>query len=114
MIKNVFKSEKYQEIAHDGKGFLSKNRPFDRADFNSKIDFIDYVIVPPGTIIGKHRHDQNEEIYFLLKGNCRMEIEGEMVSVSAGDVIVNKPGGSHALINDFDTEAEIFIFQVSI
>jgi len=112
-IKNVFSMAKIKEISHNGDGYLHKVRSHDKDFFRSPIDFIDYVIMSPGTTIGYHSHDLDEEIYFILKGEGQMIIEDKKTRIKAGDIIVNPVNGSHALINDTPENIEIFIFQVN-
>lgn len=105
--------QKVPEVAHDGEGSLQKVRAFEAGDFATGLDFIDYVIVPPQTTIGVHRHGDNEEIYFIVSGCGQMTLEERQVAVQAGDVVVNGCGGQHGLVNDSDAEMRVFIFQVS-
>jgi mannose-6-phosphate isomerase-like protein (cupin superfamily) len=63
-------------------------------------NFVDLTIVPPGADIGRHTHGMdNEETYIVVSGQARMEVDGELIVVGPGDVIVNPPGGTHALFN---------------
>jgi mannose-6-phosphate isomerase-like protein (cupin superfamily) len=112
-IQNVFSTEYFFEKSHNGAGVLEKVRAFEKKDFKTKIDFIDYVIVQPDHTIGYHQHTENEEIYFILKGSGLMNIGCKTVDVCSGDVVVNGCGESHGLINNSEEPMEIFIFQVS-
>lgn len=112
-IFNVFNSAKYLERSHDGNGELLKVRPFSLNDFKTPIEFIDYVIISPNMTIGNHTHGNNEEIYFIVKGNGTMTTNSETFKVTAGDVIVNSFGDSHGLVNDSNNNIEVFIFQVN-
>jgi 3-dehydroquinate synthase len=113
-FKNAFLSERYDEISHGGTGYLNKIRLFNYDFFDTPIDFIDYVIMPPGSTIGLHTHQNDEEIYFIIKGNGIMEADEEIFDVKTGDVVVNKVGGTHALSNASTEDIELFIFQVSL
>lgn len=113
-LKNVFKSSKFLEKSHDGNGMLIKVRPFESSDFKTPIDFIDYVIVEPDSTIGYHTHGENEEIYFISKGNGIMKTNSETFEITEGDIIINSFGDSHGLINNSEHNMEILIFQASI
>ena len=43
-----------------------------------------------------------------------MEVEGEIKQVQQGDVIINKPFGSHGLTNNYDEDLKILVFEVGI
>jgi mannose-6-phosphate isomerase-like protein (cupin superfamily) len=113
-IVNVYDCDKIDEIAHNGNGILKKVRAYYDGDFQTPIDFIDYVIVPPGTTIGIHTHRNNEELYFIVKGKGKMYLQDDERPVKEGDVIVNPVGGKHGLTNDSENDMMIFIIQVSL
>jgi mannose-6-phosphate isomerase-like protein (cupin superfamily) len=47
----------------------------------------------------EHYHPRAEEIYFILAGTGRMQIEGELREVKVGDAIAIPPGKKHKLWN---------------
>ena len=115
MIRNFLESEKQpQPSSHGGEGPVDLYEIWGAADFKSPVDFIDRMVVPPGTKVGTHRHGNNEEIYILLAGRGRMTIEGEAVTVKKGDMILNPAGGAHGLVNDSDTDIDLLVIQVGL
>ena len=101
-------------VAHGGEGKILFNRLFEESDFRTSINFVDYAVLPPGASIGRHRHGDNEEIYLVLEGQGRMELEGDVFTVEAGHVIVNKVQGTHGLKNVGDTELRLFVVEVAL
>lgn len=55
---------------------------------------------PGGT--DRHVHDDDCEVFVILQGKARMELNGEMHPMTTGDVIVVEPGEDHHLISDDD------------
>jgi mannose-6-phosphate isomerase-like protein (cupin superfamily) len=55
--------------------------------------------LPPGARTTKHYHPRAEEIYYLLEGTGRMEIDGELREVGPGDAIAIPPGARHQITN---------------
>lgn len=55
--------------------------------------------LPPGGTTTKHHHPQTEEIYYLLAGRARMEINGDVREVGPGDAIAIPPGAVHQVTN---------------
>ena len=45
----------------------------------------------------RHYHRLSEEIYFILEGSGRMEIDGETHEVKPGDAILIPPGAWHTI-----------------
>lgn len=55
--------------------------------------------LPVGASTAPHYHPQAEEIYFLVAGRGRMQIEGEIRAVGPGDAIAILPGQRHQITN---------------
>lgn len=101
-------------IAHDGEQPILFKRLVDRAG-GSSANFIDASIVPVGADIGIHTHTMdNEEIYIVLSGRGLMHVDGEEFEVTDGDVIVNRPGGTHGLKNIGDRELRLIVVEVPV
>lgn len=101
---------------HDGDGTVAVFRPFDRhrtAGPWGQVDFIDLVVLPAGSSIGRHRHGNNQEWYVILKGEGRMWLDGAWQAVRPGDTLVNPPQGEHELRNETEQPIELLVFQLS-
>jgi mannose-6-phosphate isomerase-like protein (cupin superfamily) len=55
----------------------------------------------------RHYHRVAEEIYFVLKGQGRMEVEGEITHVRPGDAVLIPAGAWHQLENNGTSELRI-------
>ena len=47
-----------------------------------------------------HYHKQTAEIYYILEGHGKMELNGEWVEVRPGSVVWIEPGTRHRLVSD--------------
>lgn len=99
--------------SHGGVGEITVQKVFRRTDFQGAWDFVLRVIMPPNSSMGVHQHARDEEMYIILKGKGLMTIEGEAKRVGVGDMILNKPEGTHGLLNDSDDDIELLIIQAS-
>ena len=113
LIRNFLMSP-LQDAAkiHDGCGIAKHVSLFDNKDFSTNLRFINYTILPSGVSIGSHKHGDDEELYIILEGNGEMTVNGEVRSVTAGDIIVNPPFGSHELVNNSDSDLKILVMEV--
>lgn len=59
-----------------------------------------------------HHHMKNEEIYGILAGSGRLEIDGESVAVSAGDWIRIAPAGRRRFFAADDSSLSFICVQV--
>ena len=115
MIRNFITCEKVNsENSHDGLGTIEVQKMFRREDFKGAWDFALRVNMPPGTSMGLHKHGEDEEMYIILSGEVLMTIEGEEQRVGKGDMILNKPHGTHGLLNDSEQVLELLIIQASL
>jgi len=51
---------------------------------------------------GRHVHADDQEVFIILQGKARMEVDGESHALKAGDVVICDPGEDHHLISDVD------------
>jgi len=114
MIKNFLNTQAQSlKNSHNGEGPYKLFEIWNKSDFNSNVDFIDRIIIPPKSTIGKHEHGNNEEIYIILEGQATMIIDGKSQPVKKGDMILNTAFSEHGLINNSNTDIDILVIQVS-
>lgn len=101
--------------AHAGKGFIRFKRIMTHQGLAGACNFIDFTSMPPGTTIGEHTHnDQEEEFYLILQGTGWMRCNGEEFLVSPGDLIRNPPGGTHRLENTGQEDLHMLVFELQV
>lgn len=66
------------------------------------------ITIPPGGAAMPHYHKLTEESYFLLSGAATLIIQGEKLSLAAGDTVLIEPGETHQIMNN-DEEELVFI-----
>jgi mannose-6-phosphate isomerase-like protein (cupin superfamily) len=72
----------------------------------------EYVRVPVGSAIGRHRHSRTEEIYFILTGRGLMDQDGERSDVGPGDLIMTRRDVTHAMDVLGDEAVELLVIEV--
>jgi mannose-6-phosphate isomerase-like protein (cupin superfamily) len=107
-----FARSRFERVrAHGGAREISFARVLQRA--RGPLRFIDLSVLAPGADIGHHTHtDDNEELYVVIEGRGLMSLDGEEFEVQPGDVILNRPGGSHGLRNTGHSELRIVVIEV--
>jgi mannose-6-phosphate isomerase-like protein (cupin superfamily) len=103
-----------REREHGGEGDIWFRRLLSSEEFQSKIDFVDFTIIPPGSSIGRHAHLANEEVYFVSSGSPVVKVQGEERRLTEGSVAVVRSGQCHELLNDTPQNVTIFVVQVSL
>jgi len=79
---------------------------------HSPIAGFEYVLVPVGTAIGRHRHSRTEEIYFVLSGRGLMDQDGVRSEVGPGDLIMSRRDVTHAMDVLGDEPVEVLVIEV--
>ncbi|PWS30747.1 cupin domain-containing protein [Pedobacter paludis] len=65
-------------------------------------------ILKPGSSIGYHLQKE-DEIYYVISGNGKMQMNGKIFSVKPGDAILTRPGSSHGIAPNADHDLVILI-----
>lgn len=63
--------------------------------------------LPIGASIGEHRHDHEEEVYYVISGVAESCDGGKTVVLNPGDSSLTQDGESHYLRNLGDTPLEV-------
>lgn len=64
------------------------------------------ITVPAGTAMGYHKHEDDQEIYYILKGTGEYNDNGTILPLAAGDVFHCPAGCSHCISNTGDSDLE--------
>ena len=71
--------------------------------FNGHIDpnlSLAHISIPAGSSDPKHFHKKLTEVYYVLQGNGKLEMEGKVAEVKTGHCVYIPPLTEHRLIND--------------
>lgn len=99
---------------HGGEGPIIFRRIFQACDFKTPVDFVDYTVIPPASTIGRHEHNGNEELYFIVSGSPLVRVNGHTARLLTGSFSVVRSGEWHELVNDTPANVEILVFQVHL
>jgi len=97
---------------HGGEGRYSVNTVLESPP-GSAFKYVRDLSLAPGSSIGLHRHDRDEEMYYVLSGiglvSCERRHEE---TVGEGALILTQLGGSHSLRNTGKTPLRILVVCV--
>ncbi|HYK53047.1 MAG TPA: cupin domain-containing protein [Candidatus Eremiobacteraceae bacterium] len=103
-----------REREHDGFGPIVFRRMLSSDSFETNIDFVDVTTIPPGSVIGRHQHRGNEELYYIAAGDPLVRVDGDERRLHRGAIAVVHSEGWHELVNDTEQPVEIFVIQVHL
>ena len=65
------------------------------------------ITVAPGASLAYHRHDDEMESYYIVKGTCCVSDNGDTAYLNPGDVMVTKAGECHSISNETSEPVEL-------
>lgn len=71
---------------------------------------VNAVRIPPGRVIGRHRHAQQWETVWVIRGNAILMLDQTEVSLNDGQIIAIPIGLEHALRNESSAPVELLTF----
>ena len=108
MIKkaNEFKTE-YRENMRGGNGTVEITSFVTPAELNDKGRLFANITLRPGCSIGYHVHENDSEIFYMMKGEVLYNDNGVDHVLTAGDVMVCPAGTGHSVANNGSEDVEI-------
>jgi mannose-6-phosphate isomerase-like protein (cupin superfamily) len=87
--------------------FVTKDGSTIRELHHTDVQSLAEATLEPDEATQRHYHGATEEIYFVLKGSGRMEVDGETRMVRPGDAVLIPAGAWHTLENNGTSELRI-------
>ena len=88
-----------REKMKDGKGTIPVTHLLRQIQMRGKCRFFGKMDIEPGCSIGLHKHESEEEIYYIISGKGVVEDNGIKQEVKTGDIIITGNGASHSIEN---------------
>ena len=108
MIKKAadLKTE-YREHMRDGNGTVELTSFATPAELNDKGRLFANITLNPGCSIGYHIHENDSELFYLMKGQVLYNDNGVECTLTAGDVMICPAGTGHSIANNGTEVAEV-------
>jgi quercetin dioxygenase-like cupin family protein len=71
---------------------------------------VNVIQVPPGGIVGRHRHAQQLETVWVIRGKAILTLDQTEVSINDGQIIAIPIGFEHALRNEDESLVQLLTF----
>ena len=90
-----------------GNGEVEMHKVLNGADeMYGKGRMFNHMILNAGDSIGEHKHDGDNEIFYILSGEGIYNDNGTIVKLRAGDTAICNSGETHAMQNNSDEPLE--------
>ena len=97
--KNADMEREVRERMRGGIGSVEFVHIFRKQDLTGKARLFARMRLPPGSSIGFHTHEGEEEIFYILSGEGEVRETEMPVSVGPGDAMLTGGGAGHSIAN---------------
>jgi mannose-6-phosphate isomerase-like protein (cupin superfamily) len=101
------------ERMHGGTGTVQYRRALQPTVFRTPWSYVDHVVLPPGSSLGRHRHPAVSEVYYVMAGEGRISVGIETATVRAGDAIPIYLNEIHGVENAGGEPLELMLIGVA-
>ncbi|WP_425635758.1 cupin domain-containing protein [Algoriphagus yeomjeoni] len=108
--KDKLKAENH---AYSGNGALAR-RAFGPEVFKTSWNSVDHLVIPAGKSVGPRQLEGIEEVYYVLKGEGKLSIDGVTNEIAADDAFTGLLGESISLENTGPDDLELLVIGVSV
>lgn len=96
-----------RENMRGGEGAVRIRHYVPGSAFRANVRLCAQLVLPPGSSIGLHRHEGEDEVYIVVRGRGQLDEGQGHVRVEPGDAILTGDGESHSILNDCDEPLEL-------
>ena len=98
----------YREKMRDGNGTVELTSFIEGPEeLCNKGRLFSKITLKSGCGIGFHVHEGDSELFYILKGTAEYNDNGEVKTVTAGDVTICPPGTGHGIENKSEETVEL-------
>ena len=97
----------YNENMRGGNGTVELTGFATPEELNNKGRLFANITLKPGCGIGYHTHENESELFYVMKGSVLYNDNGAECTLGAGDVMICPAGTGHAVSNNGAETAEI-------
>lgn len=95
------------ESFRGGKGTVNFVHIFNPEEMTGSVRRCVLIRLAPGNSIGYHLHQGEEEIYYIVKGSAKVNVNGDVQLLGPGDGVLTGGGRGHSIENVGEDTLEV-------
>ncbi len=96
-----------------GAGTVQYRRALPPEVFLTNWAYVDHLVAPPGTSVGRHVHAGVEEFYYVMQGSGIARVNNETAPIVKGDAVPVLLGEIHSFENNGSSDLEFLIVGIA-
>ena len=100
-----------RENMRGGDGVVAITNILDKGEYKGSARLLGTITLEPGSSIGAHVHENEEEIFYIIKGTATYDDNGTEVILNEGDSCLCLGGEKHSVANRM-SEGTVQLFAV--
>jgi mannose-6-phosphate isomerase-like protein (cupin superfamily) len=101
------------QAMHGGKGTVQYRRALQPEVFFTNWAYVDHLVAPPGTSVGRQMHTGVEEFYYVMQGSGTARIGDETAPIAKGDAVPVLFNDVHSFENNGSADLEFLIVGIA-
>jgi mannose-6-phosphate isomerase-like protein (cupin superfamily) len=97
-----------------GKDTVFYRRALGPGAFASNWAFVDHLLVPVGSSVGRHYHTGVDEVCFVIRGKGKVHVNDEFAEIAYGDAVPVRAGEIHSLESSAADPLELIVYGVAL
>jgi uncharacterized cupin superfamily protein len=97
-----------------GKDTVFYRRALGPGSFESNWAFVDHLLIPVGSSVGRHFHSGVDEVYFVIRGKGKIHVNDEWADIAYGDAVPVRAGEIHSLESSETDPLEMIVYGVAL
>jgi len=107
MIRKAAQMETEERNIRNGIGNVTVQHLFKKEEITARTRMCSRLTLAPGVSIGMHKHEGEDELFIITRGQGLIDDGKTKTPVQAGDATLTGKGEAHAVINNGQEPLEI-------